>query len=109
MVRRTLTEPKTALAGVTLETSFARFMASIATFNDERTPSRRSCRWESGSMVEGQGRGERRCCRQAVRKGPDLHGHERSFFHDVPHTGNLPVGVDQGRVVGALSPPLDVH
>jgi len=31
-----LTEQKTALAGVMLETSFARFVASIATFNDER-------------------------------------------------------------------------
>jgi len=40
MVRRILTEPKTALAGVILETSFARFMVSMATFNEESVPSR---------------------------------------------------------------------
>jgi len=40
IVRRILTEPKAALAGVTLETSFARFTASMATFNEERIPSR---------------------------------------------------------------------
>jgi hypothetical protein len=39
--RVTLTEPKTALAGVALESSFARFMASMAAFNNERAPSRR--------------------------------------------------------------------
>ena len=36
-----LTVPKTALAGVTLETSFARFKVSMATSNEERTLSRR--------------------------------------------------------------------
>lgn len=36
MVRRTQTEPKTALAGVILENSFARFVASMATFSEER-------------------------------------------------------------------------
>jgi hypothetical protein len=36
MARITLTEPKTALAGVILQTSFARFMASMAMFNEER-------------------------------------------------------------------------
>ena len=40
MVRRMLTEPKTALAGVMLESSFARFRASIAIFSEERTASR---------------------------------------------------------------------
>ena len=30
--------PKTALAGVMLDTSFARFMASIATLNEEGVP-----------------------------------------------------------------------
>jgi hypothetical protein len=39
-VRRTLAEPKTALAGVMLEISFARFRASMAMFNIEREPSR---------------------------------------------------------------------
>jgi len=32
-----LTEPKTALAGVMLETSFARFKVSMVTFREERT------------------------------------------------------------------------
>jgi hypothetical protein len=35
-----LTEPKTALAGVMLNASFARFIASMAEFKEERTPSR---------------------------------------------------------------------
>ena len=40
MPRRTLAEPKTAFAGVTLEISFARFRASIAPFKKERVLSR---------------------------------------------------------------------
>ena len=36
VVRRTLTEPKTALVGVVLEPSFAGFMALIASSNKER-------------------------------------------------------------------------
>ena len=40
MTRTMLTEPKTAFAGVMLEISFARFMASMAAFKDVRTPSR---------------------------------------------------------------------
>lgn len=36
-----LTEPKTAFAGVMLETSFARFKVSMATFSEESTLSRR--------------------------------------------------------------------
>jgi len=39
IVKRMLTEPKTALAGVMLATSFARFKASMAAFNDERVRS----------------------------------------------------------------------
>jgi len=35
-----LTEPKAALAGVWLIASFARFMASIAAFKEERVVSR---------------------------------------------------------------------
>jgi len=34
-----MTAPKGALAGEIPQTSFARFMASIATFNEERAPS----------------------------------------------------------------------
>ena len=36
IVRRIPTEPNMALAGVALETSFARFMASMAAFSKER-------------------------------------------------------------------------
>ena len=35
IVRRMLAEPKIAVAGVTLESSFARFKPSMATFKDE--------------------------------------------------------------------------
>ena len=35
IVRRMLTEPNTALAGVALESAFARFMASTAAFSKE--------------------------------------------------------------------------
>jgi len=55
MVRTTLTEPKTALAGVMLEISFARFMASMAAFNGEIAPSRRSGRLDVVAMVEARG------------------------------------------------------
>ena len=54
IVRRTLTEPKTALAGVILDTSFARFITSMATFNNERASSGRFCRGESASMVKSR-------------------------------------------------------
>ena len=57
IVKRTLTEPKTALAGVMLETSFARFMASMATFNEETAPPLRFCLLELASMVETRGSG----------------------------------------------------
>ena len=51
-----LTEPKTALAGVALEISFARFMASMATFSMRRTSSWCFCRLELfAPMVEGRG------------------------------------------------------
>ena len=40
MVRSMLTEPKTAVAGVILEISFARFSPSMATLREERIPSR---------------------------------------------------------------------
>ena len=55
IVRRTLTQPKTAFAGVILETSFARFMASMAAFSEEMTPSRPFGGWELASMVETGG------------------------------------------------------
>jgi hypothetical protein len=54
IARITPTEPKTALAGVILESSFARFKASMAAFNDEIVLSRPLGRWDSASMVETQ-------------------------------------------------------
>jgi len=73
IVRITLTDPKTALAGVILETSFARFMVSMATFNAEMAPSRSFGRWDSASMVGAR----KRCDVKAVRKAPP-------FCHDTP-------------------------
>jgi len=51
-VRREPTVIKAALAGVMLETSFARFRTSMATFSEERTPFRPFGRWNSAAMVE---------------------------------------------------------
>ena len=50
-----MTDPKTALAGVILEISFARFEASIATFSEERTPPRPFGRWDLISMTQSKG------------------------------------------------------
>jgi len=50
IVRITLTEPKAAFAGVILNASFARFMASMAVFKEERVPSRRLGRRDFVSM-----------------------------------------------------------
>ena len=69
IARRILAEPKTALAGVMLEASFARFKASMRTFNAEMVPSRSLGRG-LGFMVETGGRwkrtvgggGSERCC-----------------------------------------------
>jgi len=69
---RILTEPKTALAGVMLEISFARFMASIAIFNEERFLSFPSDRWGLVSIVETQRGGENPVLREAVRKSTAL-------------------------------------
>lgn len=49
-----LAEPKIALAGVMLETSFARFTVSMAAFSKERASSRRFVRWDFASMAEVQ-------------------------------------------------------
>ena len=46
IVRITLTEAKTALAGAISSASLAIFMASIAVVSEERTPSRRFGRWD---------------------------------------------------------------
>ena len=55
IVKITATEPKTALAGVMLEISFARFEASMSTFKAERTPSRSFGRWEFVAIDETRG------------------------------------------------------
>lgn len=55
IVRRMLTEPKTVLAGVTLDSSFARFSPSMATSSEERTLSRPFGRLDLSAMVERQG------------------------------------------------------
>jgi len=71
IAKRTLTEPKTALASVTPETSFARFTASVAAFNNEMVTSRRFRRWDFIRMVEtggscGRKGAARRLCRGLV-------------------------------------------
>ena len=60
-MRRTLTEPKTALAGVMLEISFARFVASMATSSEERTLPRPFGRWELLSMNRTKAVARERC------------------------------------------------
>ena len=59
VARITLTEPKTALAGVRLETSLARFKISMAAFNVATTPLLSLGRWDLGCMVESRSSGER--------------------------------------------------
>ena len=60
------------MAGVILEISFARFMASMAIFNAERIPSFPSGRWGLVSIVETQRGGENTVLREAVRKSMAL-------------------------------------
>ena len=62
--------PKTALAGVMLEISFARFMASMAIPNEEMAPSRPFCRWDLASIVKTQ-RGEKTSLRAGCEKGTE--------------------------------------
>ena len=53
--RSALAVPKTVLAGVMLETSFAGFNSSMATFNLERALSRPSRRRDVEAMAETRG------------------------------------------------------
>ena len=69
MVSRTPTEPKTAFAGVMLETSFARFTASMARFNEERVLSRLFGRLGLVAIVETQRRGEETSLRAGCEEG----------------------------------------
>ena len=66
-----LTEPKTALAGVMLETSFARFSVSMATFSEERAPSRPLCRWNLATMAQTQGSCEKTVLRAGCEEEPE--------------------------------------
>ena len=60
IVRRALAEPKRALAGVMLDTSFARFRPSMATSREERIRSRPLESLDSMATVEtGDCRGKR--------------------------------------------------
>ena len=69
MVRRMATEPNTALAGVILEISFARFSPSMATFSEERAPSRPFGCWDLAAMAKTQD-----SCEKAVRRGQGCEG-----------------------------------
>ena len=62
MVRRMLTEPKTALAGVILESSSTRFSPSMVTFSKERVSSRPFGSLDFSAMAEAQDG-----CEKAVR------------------------------------------
>ena len=72
MVRRIVTVPKTALAGVMLEISLARLRASMAIFSEERMASRPFGRWDSVVIVEVQGSCEKaaRCGSSEEESGP---------------------------------------
>ena len=69
-MRRMLTEPKTALAGVKLEASFATFRVSMSTFSAERTRSRAFGRWELVAMIETQGSREKAVWRAGCEERP---------------------------------------
>jgi len=80
---------KNSLAGVTLEICFARFMASMATFSNERASSRPFCRREPASMIESRDGCEKRCCREAVRKGLGHITDQRPFRHSAPRANRM--------------------
>jgi len=85
IVRRILTDPKTALAGVMLETSFARFMASMAMFNEVRVPSRLLGRWGLAAIVGTQSVGEKTVLREDTRKGSRPDRDRRPSYRDRSH------------------------
>ena len=60
-----------ALAGVALETSFARFIASMVTFSNERVLFWRSCCWEFVSTVETGGSWEESVWHAGCAEGPE--------------------------------------
>jgi hypothetical protein len=79
-VRRTVTEPKTALAGGKLEI-FTGFKAPMAPSNAEMAPSRPLGRWDSVSMVVVA---KEPCGVKAARKVPNHDRDERQFCHATP-------------------------
>ena len=89
IVRMTPTVPKTALAGVTLESSLARFMAAIAAFNEERATSRRFGRWDFVAMAETRGSEEKGAQRVGGKGEPGPNRDERSFCHGAPHANGF--------------------
>ena len=89
ILRITLTVPKTALAGVTLENSLARFRASTAAFSKDRAPSRCFGRWGFVAMVWTRGSCKRAVRCEAVRKNPNPNGDERSSCRGAPRVNRL--------------------
>ena len=73
-----------ALAGVALETSFARFMASMAAFSAERVTSWRFDPRDFVSMVETCGGCGKAGCAEAVREYPSPDGSRRAPFRETP-------------------------
>ena len=65
-----------ALAGVGLESSFARFETSMIAFSTEMVLSGRAGRWDFGSMVVGR----EQCGGQAVRMGLNPNMDERASW-----------------------------
>ena len=80
-----MTEPNTALAGEIQEISFARSRASMATFSEERAPSRPFGRWSFASMVKTRDSLEKRSGTRGVGKGQNPNRDKRPFRHNVPH------------------------
>jgi hypothetical protein len=76
-VRRSLAELNAALAGVVLDTSFARFNASLmAVFSEEIAPSRPLGRWGLVAIVERQGSCEKAVwCEGCERALTEMSGH----------------------------------
>lgn len=70
IVRRELPEPKMALGGAMLMTSFTRFITSMATFDTEMVPFRPFGRWGVATIVET------RVLHEAARMGQSPDGDE---------------------------------
>jgi len=80
IVRIMLTDPKAAFVCVMPNASFARFVASMTAFKEERVPSRRFGRRDLASTVETRDD----YGVQAARIDPDPSRDRRSSSHDTP-------------------------